>query len=632
VGGRGGSRRRLLLAACVTASLIPWASSAPASGQTAPPPKPLEYTWEESYFPSGDGTRLHADILRDPDVAPEVKQPVILTVSPYLNHASEAPPDYGAFRSGPSHRFFDFLERGRVLEHGYTYVMVDLRGFGGSAGCTDWGGPGEQADVKAAVEWAGSQPWSNGRVGVFGKSYDGWTGLMAIANRPEHLAAVVAMEPVYDGYRYLYTNGVRFTNSVATPAIFVVDDATPGGTNDTPEYLLNGTSPNAACYALDVLGQQSDDGESDFWQARELIRKSRGAATPLLLTQGFLESNTMPDGAFAFFNGMTGPKRAWFGQFDHVRGYEKSGDEFAVGRDGFLGEALRFLDRYVKGLPASQARVEDDPRVVVQGVDGRYRAEAAWPSADASLLRSMLRAGSYPDSGNNAGDGAGNSPSKLWSISSQLPYAAHLSGEPVLEATVTTTLPRANLVANVYDIDPAGRALMISRGATLLRNAGRSTVTIPMYGQDWPIPAGHRLGVALSGANSEWWMHIPTHPDVQVESASVALPFLRFARTRHLDGKAGPRLMDFYQGSFSVSAATIDEASTSFALPHRLEASAGRPPPGGPGPGSPASPRSTAPKSGALPATGVPAGMLGAWGAMFAALAMVGARVLTRKI
>ena len=36
------------------------------------------------------------------------------------------------------------------MERGYTFVMVDLRGFGGSTGCLDWGGPGEQADVVKA--------------------------------------------------------------------------------------------------------------------------------------------------------------------------------------------------------------------------------------------------------------------------------------------------------------------------------------------------------------------------------------------------------------------------------------------------------------------------------------------------
>jgi hypothetical protein len=31
------------------------------------------------------------------------------------------------------------------MQRGSTYVMVDLRGFGGSSGCLDWGGPGEQS-------------------------------------------------------------------------------------------------------------------------------------------------------------------------------------------------------------------------------------------------------------------------------------------------------------------------------------------------------------------------------------------------------------------------------------------------------------------------------------------------------
>ena len=63
------------------------------------------------------------------------------------------------------------------MERGYTYVMVDLRGFGGSDGCLDWAGPGEQSDVVNAVQWAASQPWSTGKVGMYGKSYDGVTGL-----------------------------------------------------------------------------------------------------------------------------------------------------------------------------------------------------------------------------------------------------------------------------------------------------------------------------------------------------------------------------------------------------------------------------------------------------------------------
>ena len=71
------------------------------------------------------------------------------------------------------------------MERGYTFVMVDLRGFGGSSGCLDWAGPGEQSDVVNAVKWAASQPWSTGKVGMYGKSYDGVTGLIGVDQQPD---------------------------------------------------------------------------------------------------------------------------------------------------------------------------------------------------------------------------------------------------------------------------------------------------------------------------------------------------------------------------------------------------------------------------------------------------------------
>jgi alpha/beta superfamily hydrolase len=60
---------------------------------------------------------------------------------------------------------------------------VDSRGYGSSGGCYDLGGSGEQADAKAAVEWAASQSWSTGKVGMWGKSYDAWTQVMAMATK-----------------------------------------------------------------------------------------------------------------------------------------------------------------------------------------------------------------------------------------------------------------------------------------------------------------------------------------------------------------------------------------------------------------------------------------------------------------
>ena len=550
-------RLALLLSALILLAV------APAARAADPPPGA---TWTEAYFPSGDGTVLHADVLRPEHLPKDAKTPVLLTVSPYTSHSGDTAFDPSS--SGPSDRFYDFLELGHVFKRGYTYVMADRRGFGGRGGCNDWGGPGERMDAKAAVEWAAAQPWSTGQVGMVGKSYDGWTGLMAIAERPRGLAAVLSMEPVYSGYRYLYMDGVRFANSVGTPAIFTAVDAQPGSPDDTAQYHANGTG-GGACYGTNLGQQQLDDPTVDFWKARDLLPPTQGATTPLFLTQGYLESNTKPDGAFTVWRNMAGPKRAWFGQFDHVRGWEMDGEEFATGRAGFIDEAMRFLDHHVK----RDAPAPADPPVVVQGIDGRYRAERDWPPADATKLVSPLRPGAYADDGRNAGMGSGGG-NGIWSVSQPLPHDAHLAGEPSVKVSIDSAPPRSNLVVNVYDVAPDGRATMISRGAMLLRDGATSEPIIAapeMYGQDWPIAAGHRIGVLVSGANDEWWVHVPTNGTVEVSGGEIALPFLQYRRGTFLDGGAPPKLRGFLESApFDVSAETLAAGATTFTLPPAL--------------------------------------------------------------
>src|SRR3954453_24045910 len=169
--------------------------------------------WSQAWIPSSGGVTLHADVLRPKGATNATKTPVILSIGPYFNHSGQTEPagpaentqyDPVGPNAGPSERFQDFVEGSGVLRKGYSFVMVDLRGFGGSNGCLDWSGPGEQSDVVNAVQWAAGQPWSTGKVGMYGKSYDGLTGLIGVDKRPNGLGAVVSQEPVYDDYRYLY--------------------------------------------------------------------------------------------------------------------------------------------------------------------------------------------------------------------------------------------------------------------------------------------------------------------------------------------------------------------------------------------------------------------------------------------
>lgn len=563
--------RRALLLIALLALALPAAAAAEA---------PEGSVWSEAYIESEErsdgGPRLHADIFRPVGMPADVRTPVVMVVSPYTNHSGgPADPD---LNERPSSRFNDFVEEARLMERGYTYVIVDLRGTGGSDGCNDWGGPGEQADVRDAVEWAARQPWSNGRVGLYGKSYDGWTGLMALAQRPEGLAAVVSQEPVVDGYRYLYMNRVPFSNRLGTPTLFQVIDAQPGHPLDDPEYHVTSLPKDPSCYATNVADQQNPDPNSDFWRARNLVDAVTGATTPTFLMAGFLEDNTKPDHVWTLWNNLAGTEnRGWFGQWDHVRGTDRGTDEgdeeffgkALAGREGFAEEAARFLDRHVKGLPPDEAPTHLDPKIAVQSNDGGFRSEPAWPPAEVERYRTALLGGEYVDDGGNDGTGDGGG-SGLWTFSQPLERAVHLAGAPSVELDLTTSDPDANLVANVYDIAPDGQATMISRGAYLVPVSGAHA--FELYAQDWRIDAGHRLGVLLSDSNDEWFDHEASEADVTVDAASIELPFLPAPRGNDIDGKRALKLRDYLEEApFTVDAETITERTAPFAVPEEPE-------------------------------------------------------------
>jgi predicted acyl esterase len=561
-------KRTLTLITAFAMLSIPWLAPEVSA---LPHPDGDHYQY---YFLSTDGiTNLHADVLRPKGLPNYVRTPVILTVSPYTNH-NGATTDTDLNGVGPSPRFYDFLGLSQALRRGYTYVMVDLPGFGGSGGCNDWGGVREQGAVKAAVEWAASRPWSNGKVALLGKSYDGWTGLMGIAQQPRGLSAVVSLEPVYDGYRYIWMNGIRRSSTVGTITLFQAIDAKPGRPNDDPEYLAN-SGPNVWCYPVNIVGAGFDDNANGpFWQERNLIPTTAGKTTPIFLTQGFLETNTHPDGAFQYWNGLAGNEnRAWFGQFDHCRGWETEGactltnnPRLAVGREGFITEVMSFLDEHLKGI---QPQV-DYPTVAVQDILGRYRAEADWPPVDSIMHETSLNIGSYTDSGS----GSGLRPTEtqgIWSVSQPLPHDVWLSGEPVITVEVNSLLPNANMAANVYDIGPDGRILMISRGVNLLRGMGTRGFTFSLYGHDFPIPAGHRIGVLIGSGNTDVFTHVPTNQSVSVLSASVRLPFLTYNRTSFLDGGSTPRLERYLAATRNtLSAAKITSSERTFNIPGPL--------------------------------------------------------------
>ena len=145
--------------------------------------------------------------------------------------------------------------------------------------------------------------------------------------------------------------------------------------------------------------------------------------------------------------------------------------------------------------------------------------------------------------------------------------AAHFAGVPHIDVDQTSSLPNANLTANVYDVDSKGSAILLSRYTTLLNGSGK--VGMDMYGNDWNLPAGHRVGVLVTSSNSGWWLPTPTLQTVTVKSATIQLPWLSCARTQTIEGGPSIRLDDWKKSApFTVDADTIKAATANdFPLP-----------------------------------------------------------------
>ncbi len=513
-------------------------------------PVPSKATWRQVWFPSKDGTMLRADVMLPKARTASQRHPVILSIGPYFGRTGE---------SGPAMRFRDLLTEGKVFERGYAYVQVDSRGYGGSDGCSDFGGPGEQADTEAAVNWAARQSWSNGRVGMWGKSYDAWTQVMALAENPVGLKAAVIQAPLLETYRGMFMNGVHYGGGwYGTPAGYAQIDLTPNTAADrAPEEILypaKGTATNPACYAENLAMTTLPDRSMPYWQQRDVIADAGRSLVPVLWSHGFHDVNTKPDNFLPVFSKLRGPKRAWIGQWDHVRGNESE----AVGRKGFMDEAMAWFDRYLKGIAAPRY-----PAIEVQDNEGSWRSESSWPPADARRYSMKLRQGAYVDDV--------VSPHQLqpepgiWSFSAPAPYDLHLAGAAQLTVAASPQLPGANLIAQLYEVDRYGTAQLITRGA--YRLSGPSAVTFSLYPQDWVIDKGSRLGVLIDD-NDPLFLPANTGARVDVLMSSLSLPFLRYQRRSDLTGGPAQAMSGVHETHLQRS--EVAAKTVSFKFPPRL--------------------------------------------------------------
>jgi uncharacterized protein len=91
--------------------------------------------------------------------------------------------------------------------HGYNVVIQDVRGRGDSEG-EFYPFRHERSDGAATIEWLRTQPECDGRIGMYGFSYQGMTQFLAAAAQPEGLIAIAPGMAACDLYHgWFYHNG-----------------------------------------------------------------------------------------------------------------------------------------------------------------------------------------------------------------------------------------------------------------------------------------------------------------------------------------------------------------------------------------------------------------------------------------
>lgn len=137
-----------------------------------------------------DGAKLYAHIWI-PESYKELtgadKIPTILEYLPYRKN------DFTAVRDSMRHPYF--------AGHGYASMRVDMRGTGDSDGwLLDEYRKQEQDDCLAVFDWIIDQPWSNGNIGMWGKSWGGFNGLQVAARQHDALKTVISLCSTDDRY------------------------------------------------------------------------------------------------------------------------------------------------------------------------------------------------------------------------------------------------------------------------------------------------------------------------------------------------------------------------------------------------------------------------------------------------
>jgi uncharacterized protein len=492
------------------------------------------------YVPSYDGTRIAIDVYR--------------------------PTRNGQLASGRLPVIFDQARsnhRGRdgqvddtvkfYTSHGYIFVAQDRRGNGASFGVSKgFITRDDRLDGKAVIDWAGEQPWSNGKVGAVGCSNQGAHQYAIAAVQPKHLVTIIpeCASPQFFG-AMIIQNGVSSFIGGEKPYAGECGQQTQIGTPVDEDLgpgfpLAKAAAEEHKCNAS-FLGQYQRNMHRDTLNAylnyRPGIEDSSAHQFKEIAASGIKIYN---QGGW-FDGGVTGQLQAWqmwggrvlMGGWIHCGSDSPTNSGYANGRFDHRAENLRWLDYTLKGV---QNGIAEEPPIYYYTMNApvgdEWRYAAAWPPPN-QLLTTHYFDGSTSGTVKSLNDGtltsakptaagikdtytpnyeAGLFEGKYQSLAhfwngdmrrsadekgltyTQAPLEADIevTGHPIAHLWVTANIKDADFFAVIEDVSPDGKSTYVTDGK--LRASQRALATPPWgdLGTPWhrsyeaddrPLPA-----------------------------------------------------------------------------------------------------------------------------------------------
>jgi putative CocE/NonD family hydrolase len=523
----------VFLVAALLAGLAALCPGSVAAG--SPPSRPVYgIGLEERWIPMPDGVRLAAELFVPTGGAPGERFPVLLEYLPYRKAESRA----------RNHSLYAYF-----VTRGYIVARVDIRGTGNSEGrlieyeYSDR----ELQDGEAVIDWLATQPFSTGKVGMFGISWGGFNSIHLAMRNPPALAAIVAVDATDD----LYQDDVHFIDGILHVDSWEMsqdlDNARPGAPDYRidEEYFRNRF--DAKPWMLTYKRQQRD---GPFWDRTALKARYGSLRIPTFVIGGWYDGYR--DSVPRMLEHVRAPIKAIIGPWSHFYPH----DAEPMPRIEWRHEALRWFDHWLVGRDTG---ILDEPRFavfvrrwhppgpVLERVDGEWRWEEGWPierirkrtfhpQPDHALSERAPRGATHrlrnhATTGVEAGgpvmwwgDAAPDQrPTDAMSLvydSAPLEQELEILGFPEARLRVSADAPLADWFARLSDVAPDGAVTLVTGAGA--NGAHRESATHPkplepgqtfslpveMHFTSWVFPKGHRIRLAIN--NAQWPMFWPT--------------------------------------------------------------------------------------------------------------------------